>query len=99
VRAGIKNLLFLIFFYFAMRDERLAAMERTISKLPSDLEYPDILHHVADERAQWTPYLTALGRRFDDAKAKAKAGDMSAMDQYTQMNATGRRGGTLGKLR
>lgn len=74
--------------HFVIRDERLQAMERTISKLPSDLEYPDILDYVADERAEWTPYLTALGRRFDDAKAKAKAGDMSAMDQYTQMNAS-----------
>lgn len=76
--------------HFALRDERLRAMVRTISKLPSDLEYPNILHHVAFERAEWTPYLTALGRRFDEAKAKAKAGDMSAMDQYTPMNASRR---------
>jgi len=74
--------------HFAIRDERLHAMDSTISKLPSDLEYPDILHHVADERAEWTPYLTALGQRFEQAKAKARAGDMSAMDQYTQMNAS-----------
>ncbi len=76
--------------HFAMRDERLQAMDRTISKLPNDLHYPDVLHHVADERAQWTPYLTALGQRFEQAKASAKAGDESAMDQLAQMNVSKR---------